>query len=68
MVRIHEPKVVQCPSCKKTKIISSHGDVVIKIDIPTCETCSQEMTFVKIAKSMDWILHPKDFFSRKKIK
>ena len=65
---MHRSKVAQCPCCKKTKVIPAHGDVVIKMFIPTCEICGEKMTFVKIANLMDWILHPKDFFSRKKIK
>ncbi len=66
----HRSKVVQCPICKQTKIMPSHSDVIRKTDIPICEVCKKQMTFMKKATVIDWIEHPKDIISlqTKKIK
>lgn len=70
MAFIYYSKVVQCPICKKTKVIPTHGDLVLKTDIAFCETCREKMTFVKKANLIDWVEHPKDLIAlqTKKIK
>jgi NAD-dependent SIR2 family protein deacetylase len=42
MAFIHSSNVVQCPTCKNTKVTASHRDIISPLDIPTCAKCKEK--------------------------
>ncbi|RTE44732.1 MULTISPECIES: hypothetical protein [Acinetobacter] len=63
MAFIHSSNVVQCPTCKNTKVTASHRDIISPLDIPTCAKCKEKMNFLKKAELIDWLTHPKDLLN-----